>query len=150
MKIEDPSALLVQWFYHKHNVLPERRRVFMAKLYQLCCPKCNNRTDFYRYGKDPTLMDTRSISAKNVGISGLKTIPTNCPGVVGKKNIQAVLFVGKRCMCIMIANTTSTIPARTGSAGTPFLYQSLQLFPLRPCPSSLERQILSGCAIRSM
>jgi hypothetical protein len=97
-----------------------------------------------------TLMDTRSISAKNVGISGLKTIPTNCPGVVGKKNIQAVLFVGKRCMCIMIANTTSTIPARTGSAGTPFLYQSLQLFPLRPCPSSLERQILSGCAIRSM
>ena len=95
-------------------------------------------------------MDTRSISAKNVGISGLKTIPTNCPGVLGKKNIQAVLFVGKRCMCIMIVNTTSTIPARTGNAGTPFLYQSLQLFQLRPCPSSLERQILSGCAIRSM
>ena len=97
-----------------------------------------------------TLMDTRSISAKNVGISGLKTIPTNCPGVLGKKNIQAVLFVGKRCMCIMIVNTTSTIPARTGSAGTPFLYQSLQLFQLRPCLSSLERQISSGCAIRSM
>ena len=75
-------------------------------------------------------MDTRSISAKNVGISGLKTIPTNCPGVLGKKNIQAVLFVGKRCMCIMIVNTTSTILARTGSAGTPFLYQSLQLFQL--------------------
>ena len=95
-------------------------------------------------------MDTRSISAKNVGISGLKTILTNCPGVLGKKNIQAVLFVGKRCMCIMIMNTISTIPARTGSAGTPFLYQSLQLFQLRPCLSSLERQISSGCAIRSM
>ena len=24
----------------------------MAKLYQVCCPKCNNKTDFYRYGKD--------------------------------------------------------------------------------------------------
>lgn len=24
----------------------------MAKLYQLCCPKCNNKTDFCRYGKD--------------------------------------------------------------------------------------------------
>ena len=52
MKVEDPSALLVQWFYHKHKVLPERRRVLMAKLYQICCPKCNNKTDFYRYGKN--------------------------------------------------------------------------------------------------
>lgn len=24
----------------------------MAKLYQISCPKCNNKTDFYRYGKD--------------------------------------------------------------------------------------------------
>ena len=24
----------------------------MEKLYQICCPKCNNKTDFYRYGKD--------------------------------------------------------------------------------------------------
>ena len=52
MKVEDPSALLVQWFHHKTHVLPERRRVFMAKLYQLCCPKCNNKTGFNRYGKD--------------------------------------------------------------------------------------------------
>ena len=52
MKVEDPSAVLVQWFYHKHKVLPERRRVLMAKLYQVCCPKCNNKTDFYRFGKD--------------------------------------------------------------------------------------------------
>ena len=96
------------------------------------------------------LMVIKSISAKNVGINGLKTIPANRPGVLGKKNIQAAQFVGKRCMCIMIVNTTSTIPARTGNAGTPFLYQNLQLFQLRPCPSSLERQISSGCAIPSM
>lgn len=24
----------------------------MAKLYQVSCPKCNNKTDFYRFGKD--------------------------------------------------------------------------------------------------
>ena len=24
----------------------------MGKLYQVRCPKCNNKTDFYRYGKD--------------------------------------------------------------------------------------------------
>ena len=24
----------------------------MEKLYQICCPKCNNKTDFYYYGKD--------------------------------------------------------------------------------------------------
>ena len=23
MKVEDPSALLVQWFYHKHKYLPK-------------------------------------------------------------------------------------------------------------------------------
>ncbi|MEY8573156.1 IS1 family transposase [Oscillospiraceae bacterium 21-37] len=34
------------------QVPPERRRVFMEKLYQIRCPKCNNKTDFYRYGKD--------------------------------------------------------------------------------------------------
>ncbi len=25
----------------------------MAKLYQICCPKCNNKKYFHRYGKDP-------------------------------------------------------------------------------------------------
>ena len=28
------------------------RRVFMEKWYQVRYPKCNNKTDFYRYGKD--------------------------------------------------------------------------------------------------
>ena len=148
MKVEDPSAQMVQWFYHKSKYLPKGDESSWQNYIKSAARSATTKRTFFAMEK--TFMDTRSISAKNVGISGLKTIPTNCPGVVGKKNIQAVLFVGKRCMCIMIANTTSTIPARTGSAGTPFLYQSLQLFPLRPCPSSLERQILSGCAIRSM
>ena len=148
MKVEDPSALLVQWFHHKPTYLPKGDESSWQNYTKYAARSATTKRTFI--ATERTLMDTRSISAKNVGISGLKTIPTNCPGVLGKKNIQAVLFVGKRCMCIMIVNTTSTILARTGSAGTPFLYQSLQLFQLRPCPSSLERQILSGCAIRSM
>ena len=148
MKVEDPSALLVQWFYHKPKYLPKGDESSWQNYTNYAARSATTKRTFI--ATERILMDTRSISAKNVGISGLKTIPTNCPGVLGKKNIQAVLFVGKRCMCIMIVNTTSTILARTGSAGTPFLYQSLQLFQLRPCPSSLERQILSGCAIRSM
>lgn len=52
MKVEVLSALLIQWFYHKHKVLSERRRAFMTKLYQVSCLKYNNKTDFYRYGKD--------------------------------------------------------------------------------------------------
>ena len=148
MKVEDPSAQMVQWFYHKSKYLPKGDESSWQNYIKSAARSATTKRTFI--ATERTLMDTRSISAKNVGISGLKTILTNCPGVLGKKNIQAVLFVGKRCMCIMIVNTTSTIPARTGSAGTPFLYQSLQLFQLRPCPSSLERQILSGCAIRSM
>lgn len=148
MKVEDPSAQMVQWFYHKSKYLPKGDESSWQNYIKSAARSATTKRTFI--ATERTLMDTRSISAKNVGISGLKTIPTNCPGVLGKKNIQAVLFVGKRCMCIMIVNTTSTILARTGSAGTPFLYQSLQLFQLRPCPSSLERQILSGCAIRSM
>ena len=148
MKVEDPSALLVQWFYHKPKYLPKGDESSWQNYTNYAARSATTKRTFI--ATERILMDTRSISAKNVGINGLKTIPANRPGVLGKKNIQAVLFVGKRCMCIMIVNTTSTIPARTGSAGTPFLYQSLQLFQLRPCLSSLERQISSGCAIRSM
>ena len=148
MKVEDPSALLVQWFYHKPKYLPKGDESSWQNYTNYAARSATTKRTFI--ATERTLMDTRSISARNASISGLKTILTNCPGVLGKKNIQAVLFVGKRCMCIMIVNTTSTIPARTGNADTPFLYQNLQLFQLRPCPSSLERQILSGCAIQSM
>ena len=148
MKVEDPSALLVQWFYHKPKYLPKGDESSWQNYTNYAARSATTKRIFTAMEKMP--MDDRSISAKNVGINGLKTIPANRPGVLGKKNIQAALFVGKRCMCIMIVNTTSTILARTGSAGTPFLYQSLQLFQLRPCLSSLERQISSGCAIRSM
>ena len=40
----------------------------MAKLYQLSCPKCNNKTDFYRYGKDAH--GHQKYQCKSVGING--------------------------------------------------------------------------------
>ena len=145
MKIEDPSALLVQWFHHKTHVLPERRRVFMAKLYQLCCPKCNNKTGFNRYGKDKA--GNQKYQCKKCGH---RILQRDNRGVLGRRGILCVLFAERHCMCITIGRITSTTLAQTRSAATLFLYQSLLLSQLRPCPSSLERQILSGCAIRSM
>ena len=53
MKVEDSSSLVVQCFCHEHIYLPKRRRIFMQKLYQISCPKCNNNQNFYHYGKDP-------------------------------------------------------------------------------------------------
>ena len=53
MRVENPSAFLVQWFHHKTLYLPKRRRVLMMKVYQFYCPKCNNNQKSYRYGKDP-------------------------------------------------------------------------------------------------
>lgn len=35
------------------QVPPERTRVFMENFYHFSCPTCNNKTDFYRYGKGP-------------------------------------------------------------------------------------------------
>lgn len=53
MKVENLSSTVVQWFHHKTQVLPNEREVLMVKSVSLCCPKCNNSQNFYRYGKDP-------------------------------------------------------------------------------------------------
>ena len=52
MKVEDPISPSGTMVSPQNTCTPERRRVLIAKLYQVSCPKCNNKTDFYRYGKD--------------------------------------------------------------------------------------------------
>lgn len=52
MKVENLSSVVVQWFHHKTQVLPNEREVLMMKSVHLICPKCNNNQNFYRYGKD--------------------------------------------------------------------------------------------------
>ena len=69
----------------------------MAKLYQLCCPKCNNKTDFYRYGKDPH--GHQKYQCKNVGISGLKHHPYELPGRPRKKEYPSCPVCGKANVC---------------------------------------------------
>ena len=136
----------------QNTCTPERRRVFMAKLYQVCCPKCNNKTDFYRYGKDSH--GHRSTSVRSVGISGRQIHHMSSQGVLlvlaGEQTIQLVLSAEGQCMCITIEITTFTTPAQTRNAVTLYLRQSPRPFQRHPCPSSLERRTSSGCAIPSM
>ena len=100
----------------------------MAKLYQICCPKCNNKRYFNRYGKDAHGFHKYQCLAPDapkeqrgrpVGSGRTKEYPT-CP-VCGK-----AMYV-----CITIGITTSTVPARTGSVGIPFLlYRALFIMQL--------------------
>lgn len=148
MKVEDPSALLVQWFYHKHKVLPERRRVLMAKLYQICCPKCNNKTDFYRYGKDAP--GRQKYQCKKCWYQWAENHPYESPGRPRKKEYPSCPVCGKAMYVHHNREHYIHYSCTDRKCRHSVLYQSLQLFQFRPCPSSLERQILSGCAIRSM
>ena len=148
MKVEDPSALLVQWFHHKTHVLPKGDESSWQNYTSYAVQSATTKRTFVATEK--TNMVIKSINAGSARINGRQMPERGKWAVPGQKNIQSARSVEKQCMCIMIVNTTSTIPARTGSAGTPFLYQSLQLFQLRPCPGSLERRISNGCAIPSM
>ena len=38
----------------------------MAKLYQISCPKCNNKTDLFRYGEDVQLRKCPWVSKVSV------------------------------------------------------------------------------------
>ena len=109
----------------------------MAKLYQVCCPKCNNKTDFYRYGKDAH--GHQKYQCKKCRHQWAPDTPER-PFIPGTKNYPACPVCGKATFLHHDENITPTIPARTKNAAIPCLYQSLQPFPLRPCPSCLERR----------
>ena len=148
MKVEDPSALLVQWFHHKTHVLPKGDESSWQNYTNYAARSATTKRDLIATEKiKPGI---RSTSARSVGINGHRILQRDSRGVLGRRGILCVLFAERQCMCITIGRITSTPLAQTRSAATPFLYQSLLLSQLRPCPSSLERQILSGCAIRSM
>ena len=148
MKVEDPSALLVQWFHHKTHVLSKGDESSWQDYTNYAVQSATTKRTFVATEK--TNMVIKSINAGSAGINGRRMPQRGKWAALGQRNTLSALFAGKQCMCITIESTTSTTPAQARNAATPFLYQSLQLFPLRPCPSSLERQILSGCAIRSM
>ena len=148
MKVEDPSALLVQWFHHKPKYLPKGDESSWQNYTNYAAQGATTKRVFIATGK--TFMDTRNTGVSGVDFNGRQMLQRNNWAALGRKSTPSALFAEKQCMCITIESTTSTIPAQTRNAGIPFLLQSLLLFQHPPCPSFLERRISSGCAIPSM
>ncbi len=148
MKVEDPSALDVQWFYHKSKVLPKGDESSWQNCIKFAAR--NTTTKRVSIAMEKMLMDTKNISVKIAGISGRRMPRRGRLAALGRKSIQSVLCAGKRCTCITIKSTTPTIPAQTGSVGTPFLCRSLRLFQPHPYPNCSARRISNECVILSM
>ena len=146
MKVEDPSAQMVQWFYHKSKYLPKGDESSWKNYTILAARNATTKQTFIVMEK--ILMDTRSICARSVAISGhriLRSAPMNEQGIT-----HLAQFAEKRCICTTIENTTPITRAGIRDAGIPYLFQSLPLFPHHPCPNCSARRISNGCAILSM
>lgn len=147
MKVEVLSALLIQWFYHKHKVLSERRRAFMTKLYQVSCLKYNNKTDFYRYGKD--IHGRQKYQCKKFQHQWASEASRQL-GRPKRKEYPSCPVCRRPPSCTTIWSITATTAVVTKSGTTPCSYQSLRRSRLHLCLSSLDRWISSGCATQSM
>mgnify|MGYP001836357145 CR=1 FL=1 len=153
MKVEDPSALLVQWFYHKSTYLPKGDESSWQNCIKYAARSATTKRTFIATEKINT--DTRNTSARGVGISlhqrrrqGLKAIR------VGQGESHSIhplaLFAAGSPSYTMTVSITLTIPAATRNAAIRCSCPSLLPSRRRPCPSSLERRISNGCVTRSM
>ena len=68
MKVEDPSAVLVQWFYHKHKVHPKGDESSWQNYTKYAARSATTKRTFIATEK--MRMVIKSISAKSVGING--------------------------------------------------------------------------------
>lgn len=146
MKIEDPSALEVQWFYHKHKVLPKGDESSWQNYISYAARSATTKRTFIATEK--MLMVIKSICARNVAISG-RQIPPNV-FIPERKDTHPARSAAKLLSCTMTGNITPTIPAATRNAAILCLYRSPVPSQPHPCPSSLARRISSGCATLSM
>ena len=146
MKVEDPSALLVQWFYHKPTYLPKGDESSWQNYTKYAARSATTKRTFIATEK--MLMVIKSISAKSADISGHR-IPPNV-FIPERRITLPAQFAGKQPSCITTENITPTIPAPTKNAAIPCSYQSLRPFLPHPCPNCSVRRISSGCAIPSM
>ena len=137
MTVENSSALLIQWFYHKHKVLPKGNESSWQNYISYAARNATTKRTFIVTEK--TFMDIRNTSVRNVGIS-LHQIPRSAVPA-GRVNVHPRLprCVRKRCFFITTRN-----------AITPFLYPNQPWSLPHPCPNCLERRISSGCGILSM
>ena len=148
MKVEDPPALLVQWFHHKSKYLPKGDESSWQNYTSYAVQSATTKRTFVATEK--TNMVIKSINAGSARINGHQMPERGKWAVPGQKNIQSAQSVEKQCMCITTGSITSTTPAVTGNAAIPSLHQSRLPSRRRPCPGSLERRISNGCAIPSM
>ena len=120
----------------------------MAKLYQACCPKFNNKTDFYRYGKDK--YGHQKYQCKKCWHQFAPETQPRRPGRPRTKEHPACPVCGKATFLHHDMEHYSNYRCCDKKCNHSILYQSLQRFQLRLCLSSLERRISSECDIRSM
>ena len=144
MKVEDPPAFLVQWFYHKHKVLPKGDESSWKNYTKYAARNATTKQTFIAMEKMPMVI--KSIYAKSVALSGLRKRRPKSETQITRSAPSAA----KPCICTIVKNIMTIIPAATKNADILSSHQSLLPFPLHPCQNSLERRILSGCAIRSM
>ena len=113
----------------------------MAKLYQVCCPKFNNKTDFYRYGKDK--YGHQKYQCKKCWHQFAPETQPKRPGRPRTKEHPACPVCGKATFLHHDMEHYSNYRCCDKKCNHSILYQSLQRFQLRLCLSSLERRISS-------
>ena len=144
MKVEDPPAFLVQWFYHKHKVLPKGDESSWKNYTKYAARNATTKQTFIAMEK--INMVIKSIYARSAGTSGHRILHPRIETQITRSAPSAA----KPCICTIVKNIMTIIPAATKNADILSSHQSLLPFPLHPCQNSLERRILSGCAIRFM
>ena len=147
MKVEDPSALLVQWFHHKSTYLPKGDESSWQNCIKFAARSATTKQVFIATEK--TFMDTRNTGVRGVGFNGHQREAERLDGPE-RRNIPLAPFAARLPSCTTIWSITVTTAAVTRSATIRCSYRSPVLFQLRPCPSSLERRISNGCATLSM
>ena len=146
MKVEDPPALLVQWFYHKSKVLPKGDESSWKKYTKFAARNATPKPTFIATEK--MLMVIKSICARSVAISGRRKRPNVF--TPERRITHPARSAAKPLSCTMTRSITATTAAATRSAITLCSCQSLPLSQFHPCPSCSERRTSNGCAIRFM
>ena len=147
MKVEDPSALLVQWFYHKPKYLPKGDESSWQNHTRFAARNATTVKTFIVTAK--INMEIRNIFAAYAGIS-LRRMPIRPAGAGDRAFvlIRPALSAERPCFSTTTTNITQITSAATRNAAIPFSSRSRQSFRRLPCPSCREKPISSECAIR--
>ena len=147
MKVEDPPAFLVQWFYHKHNVLPKGDGSSWQNYTKFAVRSATTKRTFIVMEK--TYMDTRNTCVSAAGFNGRQNQAGKLD-VPEQRNILPALSAEKPLFCTTTGSIMPTTPAVTRSAAILCLCQSPRPFQPHPCPGCSVRRISSGCVTLSM